>query len=123
MPSPRLMRRFVSLVAWLVVAAVLIRIGAADGTFRDLGDPAPPGSVVMVIAGLALLVAALALVAGFATDAPWSRQLSWPAGLLAVPYGLALLAASHESGWFLALAALAALVASRERRPERPLHR
>ena len=117
MPSLTLQRRAVSLVAWLVVAGLLIRIAMADGTFKGLGNPVPPEALVEIVVGLALLAAALALVAGFAIRAQWSQPLSLAAGVLAVPYGLSLLVASHESGALLSIAALVALGASLIRLP------
>ena len=119
MQSPSTSRRAVSLVAWLVIAGLLIRIGLADGTFKGMGDPIPVLVVLGVGAGLVLGAVGLVLIAAFAMRAAWGPPLSLAAALLTLPYGIALLMAGHQSGSLIALAALAALIAGLARRPDR----
>lgn len=119
--SPR--ARSLSLVCWLAVAGLLVRIAVARGTFTRFGDPPPIMAVVGILAGLALLAVAVFLVVGFAGGRAWAQGVSWVAAILAIPYGVYLILAGHESGSLIALIAVAGLFASTAQRRgrERPV--
>lgn len=90
--------RALSLVCWLAVAGLLVRIAVARGTFTGPGDPAPIMAIVGILAGLALLAVAVFLVAGFAAGSAWAPRVSRVAAILAVPYAVFLILAGHQSG-------------------------
>jgi hypothetical protein len=106
-------RRALSVLCWLVIAGLLVRIAVAD-TVEDVVAAPSAGGAIAVLTGLALIVvAAIVVVAlGLGVGVTRARRLSLTAGAVAVGFGLALLIAGHQSASFVAaLGALAAVTA------------
>ena len=103
-------RRALSVLCWLAIAVLLVRI-AVGGAVEDIAAAPSAAGALAVLIGLALvLVAAIVAVAlGVGPDARWARTLSAVAAIVAIAFGLILLLAGHESG--LLIAAAGALVA------------
>lgn len=100
------------MACWLIIAALLIRIAVADGTFSRIGNPPTLLAIAAIVAGAALVGCAPVLAIGLATGAGWTRRLSRFAALAAIALGLALVVGRHESGAVIAAAAIAGLAIS-----------
>ena len=109
-------RRAVSVLCWLAIAALLVRI-AAGGALERVAHAPNAAAVTAVAVGAALfglaLVAAVALGAG----AAWAAALSVVAATVAIAYGLVLVVGGHESGSLVALAGAVAILAAVALRP------
>jgi hypothetical protein len=112
------LRRAVSILCWLAIGGLLVRI-AAGGAFAEVIEDPTGGGVAAVLIGVGLIAVGLAAGLGLAAGAAWSRPVSGAAAAVAVAYGVALLPAGHESGSLIAAAgAVATLAALGPGRPD-----
>jgi hypothetical protein len=105
--------RAVSVLCWLAIAALLVRIAEGGGVEDVLAEPSAAGAAA-VLTGLALIVVAVivAVVLAVRECATWAQWLSAAAGVVAVVFGLALLLAGHQSGSLIAATGAVAIVAA-----------
>jgi len=106
-------RRVLTILCWLAIAGLLVRIAVADTVGDVVAAPTTTGAIA-VLTGLGLILAGAIIVVtlGLCIGVNAARRLSLVAGAVAVGFGLALLLAGHQSGSLVAVAgALAALIA------------
>ena len=104
-------RRALTVLCWLAIAALLVRIAVGGAIGEIVAAPSAAGAIAL-LAGLGLIaVAVIVIVAlGLGAGAARVRTLSAAAAVAAVAFGVILLLAGHESGSLVAAAgALAAL--------------
>lgn len=102
-------RRAVLMACWLIIAALLIRIAVADGTFSRIGNPPTALAIAAIATGAALVGCVPILAIGFAAGSGWAVRLSRFGTLTAIALGLALVVGRHESGSVIAAAAFVGL--------------
>ncbi len=107
--SPRGWSSVVSAGAWLVIAVVIVRMASGGGSIAGF-DYVVRKAPLAAVGGAALLLAAVALIAGFLSGAAWATRLSAVAGIAAIIFGLVLGVRGHDSAWVLIAAALVALL-------------
>ena len=104
-------RRALSVLCWLAIAALLVRI-AVGGAIEDVAAAPSAAGAIAVLIGLALIVVAaiVAVALGVGPGAGWVRTLSGAAAVVAIAFGVALLLADHQSGSLVAAAGAVAAV-------------
>lgn len=108
--------RVVIAAAWIVIAAVVLRIASGGGSLVGVRFVLGTEPLLVVLAGSGLLAAAGAVLVGMARRRAWTSKLSDAAAVLAVPGFLLLLGEGHDSAIFGIGAAAVALAAPRLRR-------
>jgi hypothetical protein len=111
--------RVLSLVCWLAIVALLIRVALAPGTFIELFELPLVAAAAGIVLGLSFFALGTVLVVGFAAGSAWAPQVSRAAATLAIPYGAYLFLIGHQSGSLIDLAAIAVLVSSAMERQAR----
>lgn len=102
--------RSLSILAWLVIIGVMIRVLSGGGTLTGVGYVLSTESpVTLALVGGALVVAGAAMVV-IARDRPGTWSFAGRGALFAVVSSVVLLAADHESAAIAIAAAVLALV-------------
>jgi hypothetical protein len=99
----------VSALAWLVVAAVLVRMASGGGTLTGLDYVLTEAPTLVIVAGTALLIAAVVLFVALLGGLSAAPRASLIAAVPAIAFGVAAGIVHHESGWVLAGAAVVAV--------------
>ena len=103
--------RILSVAAWCVVAAVLLRVVSGGGTLRGVGHvlgTEPP--LVVALIGASLIVAIVSILAQI-RDVSWASPFSRISAAIALATSLALDRGGHESAIVAAAASGLVLVA------------
>lgn len=99
-----------SIIGWLIIAAVLVRIvsggGTLDGVWYVLSTKSP---FTLALVATTILIAALAMVA-LVQDRSWAWSASWRGALFALACAAVLLIGGHESAALAAAAAAGVLI-------------
>jgi hypothetical protein len=107
--------RILSIAAWCVVAAVLLRVVSGGGTLRGVGHvlgTEPP--LVVALIGASLIVASVSIVAQI-RNVSWASPFSWISAAIALATSLVLDRGGHESAIVAAAASGLVLVADLSR--------
>jgi hypothetical protein len=103
--------RIVSVVAWCVVAAILIRVVSGGGTLRGVGHVLRTEPLIVLALIAATLVVAIVSIAAQLRDFPWASHFSRIAAAIALATSLALDRGGHASAIVAAAASGVVLVA------------
>lgn len=104
--------RSVSLLSWLVVVAVMLRVLSGGGTLVGVGYVLSTESPVLLAFVAATFLVAAAAIISIARDHAGAWTNAWKRALLALTGAVVLWIAGHESAVFaIAAASLASVVA------------
>ena len=96
--------RVISIIGWVTVAGVLVRVTSGGGTLRGVGYVLGTEQLGVVVLIVTSLIVAIVAIAAWVGDRSWAWRFSSSGACIALLTSLVLALDGHASAWVAGLA-------------------